>query len=776
MRTANNNSDFTVEALVAKYRNFVEDHASYDFIGADADFIGSMEYGLDGWPDHQLLITLYNDVAGDKADPNILNRLSKYGEHFWKDVLDAEEYTFLRENFKDAVDYIFSKGLHYGSDATRNSVYMMMGDKSFIKTAAKYITAKPGDYVYLENDTLGDGAVLFPSCIILCDDKDNDESAIKKIRLFAAGIQYRNLQKIEEETIDIIVSGAGWFPGFLIPSETLYASLADNGTMIMQAHPHFMTSLDKDAVSFRKRLVADKSIKTIIKYSQSDTIFRYVITIEKKEHSEVDVQDRVSQQSMMVDFEKITPRILLPGYYLTERPDNGRPLSDFLENYDFNHVSQSVSIEQPIVFPQSLGTSFKDADISLKSLKKGTEYGLTSDNPASNCYNVDFQSILLYGGKKTVYAGIVPKVKLPYAVLDPIACFTAKDGVDLRYVASLLFDPIVAKQISAIYMDFYYGNMMVFMPEFLRNIIVPNHDSNERNKYLADTCYEALYNSQIELKQENEFYRKAIRMRKHALTQPMSAIKDVFDTLNEHRIENNGTISNNERISPPNETTVRDAFELIARSLEDIMPALDHIADIDYSYSKPEWIDPEIFIEDYIEKNKKGWITFNPIMTWEKGNNQAKEDIFGDNPETGRKGRLLFAKGESLDLFLFPKDALTRVFNNIVANAQAHGFTDKKRSDYQLRFSWHVDGLANIIEIENNGTAIPADRDTSTLLEYGVSTALHHEGHNGIGCNEIDDIMRRYDGKVEIVSSPENEFTVKYVLTFNRINNVRNPF
>ena len=131
-----------------------------------------------------------------------------------------------------------------------------------------------------------------------------------------------------------------------------------------------------------------------------------MITIEKKEHSEVDVQDRVSQQSMMVNFEKITPRIFLPGYYLTERPNNGRPLSDLLKNYDFNHVSQSVSIEQPIVFPQSLGITFKDADISLKSLKKGTEYSLTSDNPTSNCYNVDFPSILLYGGNKrgTLYS------------------------------------------------------------------------------------------------------------------------------------------------------------------------------------------------------------------------------------------------------------------------------------------------------------------------------------------------------------------------------------
>ena len=83
-----------------------------------------------------------------------------------------------------------------------------------------------------------------------------------------------------------------------------------------------------------------------------------------------------------------------------------------------------------------------------------------------------------------------------------------------------------------------------------------------------------------------------------------------------------------------------------------------------------------------------------------------------------------------------------------------------------LKFSWHTEETSLIIEIENNGTSIPEDRDTKSLLEYGVSTALHHDGHNGIGCNEIDSIMRRYNGKVEIVSTPNDEFTVKYVLTF----------
>lgn len=83
-----------------------------------------------------------------------------------------------------------------------------------------------------------------------------------------------------------------------------------------------------------------------------------------------------------------------------------------------------------------------------------------------------------------------------------------------------------------------------------------------------------------------------------------------------------------------------------------------------------------------------------------------------------------------------------------------------------------MEGLALIVEIGNNGSPIPNDRDTASLLEYGVSTALHHDGHNGIGCNEIDDIMRRYDGKVKIVSSPEDEFPVNYILTFNRSNTI----
>ena len=256
-------------------------------------------------------------------------------------------------------------------------------------------------------------------------------------------------------------------------------------------------------------------------------------------------------------------------------------------------------------------------------------------------------------------------------------------------------------------------------------------------------------------------------MRKHALTQSLSSVEAMFYALNSYR-EKHGILNNKDVISRVKKTTVHEAFEFISQGLKDMMPALEHIAEVEYTFEKPEWIDPEKFIEDYIQKNEKGWLNFKPVVTWEHGHNQADDDL--KDPVSGDT---VIRKGDSFNLFLFPKDALERVFKNIISNAKAHGFGDKSRNDYQVRFSWHTDGMSLTIEIENNGSPIPSDRDTASLLEYGVSTKLHHDGHNGIGCNEIDDIMKRYDGKIEIVSLPGNEFPVKYILTFNRSNNVR---
>lgn len=341
----------------------------------------------------------------------------------------------------------------------------------------------------------------------------------------------------------------------------------------------------------------------------------------------------------------------------------------------------------------------------------------------------------------------------PVAVDKGIMAFCPNDGISIYTLAAILKMPIIYNQIIS-YKRFG-------LSEHLEDIKVPF------DKWLIDNEVSRLINEEKmnqALTKANEDIKKSVRMRKHALTQSMSSIQAMFNALNAYRVRKGGKMTDNEIISRVKGTTVNEAFEYLSRNIKGIMPVLEHIADVEYSFGDPEWIEPEEFISNYISKNEKGWISFNPIITWVEGDNKAKDDII--DPSTDM---ILFRKGEAFSQFLFPKAALEKVLDNIVSNALSHGF-NKSRNDYHIKFSWYAENKTVKLLIENNGSPIPDDRDPASLLEYGVSTALHSDGHNGIGCNEIDDIMQRYDGKVEIISSPQEEYTVKYLLTFNRSN------
>ena len=127
-----------------------------------------------------------------------------------------------------------------------------------------------------------------------------------------------------------------------------------------------------------------------------------------------------------------------------------------------------------------------------------------------------------------------------------------------------------------------------------------------------------------------ENIKKSVRMRKHALTQSMSSIGAMFNALNAYRNRKGGCMTDEEVISRVKGTTVNEAFDYLSKSIKNMMPVLEHIADVEYSFEKPEWIDPESFIEDYISKNENGWINFKSVVSWEKGHNIATNDI--DDP------------------------------------------------------------------------------------------------------------------------------------------------
>ncbi len=785
MQTVNNN--FTVEALVAKYRNFVDEHCPKS---CESDGVHEFAMPYNDEAEEQLLATLYKRVAGENADSNILEALSKYTEEFYAKGLNETELTFLTNNFAEVSTYIFS----YFADKYYREHLVSLLNKPTKKVNEIIASAKieDGETIFIANSGFGDLAMLFPNCIIkgysfvVKRPYINEIWALGQIRLFAAGIK-SEIKPFYEDTknsqymsdVDIAIFGYSYL--FFNGSEHLF--------QYMKPNSEFLLFLDKQNAAgnsmagLGKMLVEKKCIYSIVSFEEpNDTILSTTKTTicvraNKSTSDVVCIKNNATGEQMQLSANMLDPTILWPSYYLTEKPKEGISLSEIVSFLDlslwekedfvftFNYEKEKWILSDkektiPVIVPINLSSGYEDAELYEAQLKQAGDPMF--ENFLGWLDKISLPCVFCYGRKDKFVAGYIRKIPSEGIVAyRQLVCLVPKKGIDVRYVAALLLTPEVRNQIISICEGEVDAQLF---PLIMDKIIVPNHTDLERATFLSEANYNAFESSRKELEQEHKSYIKAVRMRKHALTQSASAIEATFYALNAYRERQNGTISDNERISRIKQTTVKDAFEYLSMATKDLLVKLDHIADVEYSFTKPEWINPEEFMESYIEKHENGWVNFKPVVTWSKGHNLAKQNL------KDLSGEIILHKGEPIHTMLFPKDALKQVLDNIVSNAISHGFKDESRNDYQLRFSWETDGIALKMCVENNGLPIPADRSTSSLLEYGVSTSLNSNGHHGIGCNEIDGIMRKYDGKIELVSSPDDEFRVKYILTFNRTN------
>lgn len=789
MQTVNNN--FTVEALVAKYRNFVDEHCPKS---CESDGVHKFDMPYNDEAEEQLLATLYKRVAGENADQAILEALSKYVADFYVDALKETELVFLANHFSEVSESIFDCLYHN----LRTTLDFSLEKPSKVAydtlTTAKIGTGKT---IFIANSGFGDIAMLFPGCTIkgysseeeICKNK---VWALGQIRLFAAGIksEIKQYSKDTENSqymadIDIAIFGATENSS-CIKAEMLFTFMPQNSESMLFMNKR--EAVDLSLANFTTKLAKDKQIYSIVSLKETEetqarsTEKRIFLHVNKAVNSSICIKNAVTGKETKISPDLLNPEILWPSYYLTAKPKEGMSLSEIVSFQDlkpknkedivfkktrFNDEKECIewilSDKEKnilVVAPTNLSTRYEDAKLCKENLHPaGTplfekQLGLLS--------NIMQPCVLLFGRKDKLVAGYIKDLPSEGIVAYWLfACFVPKEGIDVRYVAALLLTPEVRNQIISICEGEVDAQLF---PLIMDKIIVPNHTDLERATFLSEANYNAFESSRKELEQEHESYIKAVRMRKHALTQSASAIEATFYALNAYRERQNGTISDNERISRIKQTTVKDAFEYLSMATKDLLVKLDHIADVEYTFTKPEWINPEEFVESYIQKHENGWVNFKPVVKWAKGHNLADKDL------TDLSEKIILHKGDPIYTMMFPRDALKQILDNIVSNAISHGFKDESRHDYQLRFSWETDGTALKICVENNGAPIPSDRSTSSLLEYGVSTSLNSNGHHGIGCNEIDSIMRKYDGMIELVSSPDDEFRVKYILTFNRTN------
>ena len=799
MQTVNNN--FTVEALVAKYRNFVDEHCPKEsyWDPKEGNISGPLD-PIDCYAEAHLLVTLYKRIAGENTDQNILEALSKYTAAFYTNALNEEEMDFLANHFSKVSTFIFN---NFADKYTKG--WIGRPTQKVYEIIEKLKKVEAGKTIFIGGAGLCDMALLFPNCTIKGYSEydffeehigDKEMWALGQIRLFAAGIKSeikpfhedtKNSQYMSDVDIAIFDTADRYSYPFSNGSEHLF--------QYMKPNSKFLLFLDKQNAAgnsmagLTKMLVEKKCIYSIVSFEEPNAIFgtnttktTICVCANKAVSNVVCIKNDATGDLIQLSANMLDPTILWPSYYLTAKSKEGIALSEIVSFQDlkpknmedivfkkttFNDEKECIewilSDKEKnilVVAPTNLSTRYEDAKLCKEILHPAGD-PLFEKQLGLLC-NIMQPCVLLYGRKDKLVAGYIKDLPSEGIVAyRQFACLVPKEGIDVRYVAALLLTPEVKNQIMSICEGEVDAQLF---PLIMDKIIVPNHTDLERATFLSEANYNAFESSRKELEQEHKSYIKAVRMRKHALTQSASSIEATFYALNAYRERKNGTISDNERISRIAQTTVKDAFEYLSKATKDLLVKLDHIADVEYTFTKPEWINPEEFVESYIQNHENGWVNFKPVVKWAKGHNLADKDL------TDLSGETILHKGEPIYTMMFPRDALKQILDNIVSNAISHGFKDESRHDYQLRFSWETDGTALKMCVENNGAPIPSDRSTSSLLEYGVSTSLNSKGHHGIGCNEIDSIMRKYDGKIELVSSPDDEFRVKYILTFNRTN------
>lgn len=812
--TKTTNNSFSVKALVAKYRNFVKWNTPCTS-KREGDAVVSMCDPNASSADIQLISQVYKDVLGDKADQKVLDIMSKYINCFCKDALTDVEYAFLCENFSEFIDYEFinKKSWAYGSVMTAETQDIVSSPVIDLSSVAgvpaetlrflsTHCSISKDESFFVSGDDCGDIKSLFAINDDALHSYSKEESwALNTIRFCIRSTGARLTKGIPaEHTQDVVVffdydkqqSGFGKILHDIHMNGSDRKVLLADAFKMLKSNGRMYLDIARDQLkkgsgiySEIQKFVSEKLVTSVSTYKNILGQYRCLLVIDKRGADKIMMKAEMAEKSVGVSYDDVDMDMLWPGYYYNKRQANTIPLSELVELYAPKAESseKGATVTHFVSFrsleDEFMDSCLSDADLYMaeKAMKRlrieKTEEAKTENFSFSDEDFVRMENALIKIMRRIppcttpcvllsslLRIGYVPNVSAGGVCVSPLLyCLKTKQGVSAQYVAALLCDDDIKLQIRRTCEDMFDGPDLDYV---LDKIYVPNHTPIERERYVTSVVMSAYNNLKKEKEQDLTNYSKGIRLRKHALSQSLSSVSSLFDTLNTLRKRNFGTLDDTDVVSVKG-FTVADIFERLEKWLPEVMETVDHLADIDYSFGKIESINPETFIEGYISSHDKEWMNFTASVNWIRGNNIARED-------KKMNGVVLLKKGDPISSFNFPKDALYRILDNIVSNAKEYAFTDKGREDYDLHFSWRMNGTDLVIEIANNGTPIPEDRDVRSLLEYGVSSNLHSKGHNGIGCHEIKGIMNRYNGDFEIVSKPQDKYTVRYLLVFKSTN------
>lgn len=784
------------EAIVEEARFNVSDLVSlYLFLAHQGGIFNKSGLGL--------LAEAYRIAAGNWAKPEVLNILKEY--EFKKDILSQEELTFLSKHLNEVFALVISSnGITFhpsdGFVQPQEVTDFMCKMASFPENVTVYNPFAGADSY----------AIALPNHVV-GEEISSTTWALGQIRLFANFADKRaeialadsfESMKSSDKFSAIITS-----PVYLMDEgheisdivRMLYGKLEDGGKMACIVSANFLFRKDNKVRSVRESLIKDKAIASIVMLPSNiftgSSIAQAAIVLTKGiENEEIhfgdasghtrfaksvyrattfdlesfmdafiaDIEDTQEgyepcedQTGIAVSYDKLVGSDLTPSLYLAPKPKNGVPLSDLVEEMP-ELRGKDISAEYFLT-----GSSLPAAMHRKPFVPVKVEDGKVST--AKKHVQVPENAVILAivsGNIRTVYTeGFTGKIAFPAGfikVLKPI------NGISAKYLAAVLSTKIVADQIKA-------QTVGLTIPRLnklnLSQILVPMHDTvEEREKLIAEVLSSEMSDLEGELQETLDSQKREVRSTRHAMIQTLSALSSnweqlkMFAELHEDGIKLSDTIG---RINP---ISVKDLMGSIGYAMSTLQRQVESLR-----FEKPDWgkdteINPYKFINDYIATHSSPSVRMVNI-----GNDNVADFPYFDD-ETGDAK---YHHTDDAEIFYAPVRLLERIFNNIVANAKAHGFNADSTNN-EIRFDWKSEDGGIVITIANNGRPLKEGVSGEDVLMSGFTTALNENAsdgtlHSGQGGFEIKSLMNGL-GNVEVISQPDAEFPVIYKLTFEKTN------
>lgn len=748
-------------------------------------------------PFYEILSFLYLSNGGNNNEVIRILSESTYKTGF----INNKEEEILVTNYKETVECILNVSVN--PDFYISTPDLPRELSSFISTFFKKETEDTT--IYNPFSGLCPYALNMPNFHFIGEENDPIIWAIAQIRLHANQItadisnydSYANIQDASQKFKYIISSlPYKWTNDFddkIIFN--LYNKLEDDGLMAIIVSSTFLTH--SKAHLIRKKLVEDHAIKTIfllpanlfiqmptkkalLLITKSTTHKQDFITMidastavkKDRSYSGVNIFDAELLKNAIKNqtennpiYKKITIDDILkrnnlnPKIYLQQLPENGISLEQLVSFYKGRKHTITDSICK-VIRIANLSSEFPRFGINLNkiALKSLTTYTYRKLTTPALLFSINRDTPLVG------FIDNIENIKEDILVSHNISILIPKEGYSFQYIALLLLLPEVKQQLYALTMG---SPFPLITANDLKSIIVPFHSEKEREQLVQQALKDSMTEIEIETEQKRIEYQREIRSRKHAISQNLSSFSALWNVLKSYRQFNNGQINETDVIGQMHPISIREIFESLDSRLNTLIIQTENLADVEYNWGNSISIDPQKFIQTYIKEHCS---TEYQILYTERINH-AESDL-----ELPEENEIILHKGDSITTIEFPVKALARVFDNIISNAVSHGFGNQANPNNKIYINWYVEEKNCIITIANNGLPLKDGTELSNVFTYGYSTALNKNNaesghkHSGIGAYDAKNILEKEGAKIEIISTPNEEYTVTYKLTFTKTN------